>query len=98
MSFICIDNKERRLVGTILCGHDGRRGFIYHLAVLKKHRRKQIASKLISRSLIALKKGGIERCSLMVKETNEEAYSFWEKTGWRRRNDLYMFSKDLTEL
>jgi|SRR4030095_930470 N-acetylglutamate synthase len=97
MSFICRDSQNENLLGTILCGHDGRRGFIYHVAVDKNYRRKNIAKQLVDLSLKALKKSGIERCSLMVKTTNNDAYSFWEKMGWRGRTDLFMFSKDLSE-
>jgi ribosomal protein S18 acetylase RimI-like enzyme len=94
MSFVCVDEEKNKIVGTILSGHDGRRGFIYHRAVEKNHRRKGIADKLISMSVNALRKEGIQRCSLMVKRANREAYSFWEANGWRLRTDLDMFSKD----
>jgi ribosomal protein S18 acetylase RimI-like enzyme len=94
MSFVCSYNGT--IIGTILCGHDGRRGFIYHLAVNKKHRNNHLAKSLIEKSTIALKNAGIERCSLMVKSDNEEAFRFWEKIGWKRRGDLFMFSKDLS--
>lgn len=96
MSFVCSYNGA--IIGTILCGHDGRRGFIYHLAVHKDHRNNHLAKLLIERSTKALKKAGIERCSLMVKIDNKEAYRFWEKIGWRSRDDLHMFSMDLKEL
>ena len=96
MSFICIDDTSGEIIGTILAGHDGRRGFIYHVAVAKQHRRKGIANELIGLSIRGLKKAGIKRCSLMVRRENKEAYNFWSVNGWRLRTDLDMFSKDLT--
>lgn len=94
-SFIGLDSEKNQLIGSILCGHDGRRGFIYHLAVSEKYRNKQIAQELIARSLEKLYKIGIKRCMVMVKETNYKAQLFWSKNGWSQRNDLRMFSFDL---
>ncbi|MBK8981004.1 MAG: GNAT family N-acetyltransferase [Ignavibacteria bacterium] len=93
MSFICKDG--RIIVGTILCGHDGRRGFIYHLAVHKDYRRRKIADKLIKLSLKQLRTHGLKRCMLMADNINESAKSFWTKMKWRKRDDLQMFSIDL---
>ncbi|MBS1518102.1 MAG: GNAT family N-acetyltransferase [Bacteroidetes bacterium] len=93
MSFICKEGDA--LAGTILCGHDGRRGFIYHLAVSRDHRNKNIASALIELSLEKLRSAGIRRCMIMVDEVNLKAKSFWLKMNWRRRDDLKMFSLDL---
>ncbi len=95
MSFVCIDKRSSSLVGTILCGHDGRRGFIYHLAVHKEYRNKSIGKTLIRHSIAALKAAGIERCIIMVKTFNKIGDDFWSKIGWRKRNDLIMYSNDL---
>lgn len=93
MSFICKDKSI--LIGTILCGHDGRRGFIYHLAVDKNYRNMSIAKTLINKSITQLKSQGIKRCMLMADSINENAKSFWIKMQWRKRDDLQMFSIDL---
>ncbi|MFZ1322621.1 MAG: GNAT family N-acetyltransferase [Ignavibacteria bacterium] len=93
MSFIC-KNKDD-LIGTILCGHDGRRGFIYHLAVHKDYRKENIATTLIEMSLDQLRSAGIKRCMIMADEVNESGKSFWLKMNWRKRDDLKMFSIDL---
>jgi ribosomal protein S18 acetylase RimI-like enzyme len=95
MSFVCIDKENNRLVGTILCGHDGRRGFIYHLAVRKGYRGRSIGKTLIEKSLAKLKAGGIARCILFVKIDNKESAEYWVNLGWDKRNDLDMFSIDL---
>ncbi|HEU4724775.1 MAG TPA: GNAT family N-acetyltransferase [Candidatus Eisenbacteria bacterium] len=83
------------LVASILCGHDGRRGFIYRLAVTPEQRRKGLAAELVRRSLAALKEAGIERCLLLVQTDNEGARRFWESMGGRLRSDLVGFSIDV---
>ncbi len=95
MSYVCIDKNKNKIAGSILCGHDGRRGYIYHLAVSKKFRKNNIAKSMIERSLAELKRHGIRRCILMVDSVNVSAKKFWLNAGWRRRTDLEMFSLDL---
>ncbi len=94
MSFVCLDEAEQ-VIGTVLGGHDGRRGLIYHLAVAKDHRGKGIGRALIDRSLAAIKASGIARGILMVKADNAEGAAFWKHAGWQRREDLKMYSRDL---
>lgn len=93
MSFVCMN--ENKIIGTILCGHDGRRGFIYHLAVSEDFRNKNIAANLISLSIEKLKSEDIQRCMIMVDNINQPAKKFWEHSGWNCRSDLILFSKDL---
>lgn len=76
---------EDKLIATLLCGTDGRRGYIYHIAVEKEYRKKNIGSKLISLSIEALKKKGIEKCHIFVFKNNENGNAFWEKAGWKKR-------------
>jgi len=83
------------IVGSILCGHDGRRGFIYRLAVTPDHRRKGLAAELVRRSLAGLKEAGIERCLLLVQTENEGARKFWASMRGRLRGDLVGFSIDV---
>jgi len=95
MSFVCFDKNSRELIGTVLGGNDGRRGFIYHLAVHNSYRNQSIGKSLLELSIAALKKTGIERCIIMVKADNIEGVSFWNKIGWRKRDDLVMFSSNI---
>jgi ribosomal protein S18 acetylase RimI-like enzyme len=67
---------EGNLVGTILCGHDGRRGILRHLAVKQEHRRKGIASALINVGLAALARSGIRKCNLFVEDYNPDGLRF----------------------
>jgi N-acetylglutamate synthase len=93
LSYICeIGNM---LIGTVLCGHDGRRGYIYHLAVDDEQRRKGIGKELIKRCLDKLRQKGIAKCHLFLYSDNKDAVSFYEGTGWKRRDNLIIYSKDL---
>ncbi|MBS1493129.1 MAG: GNAT family N-acetyltransferase [Bacteroidetes bacterium] len=93
MSFVCY--YKDNLIGTILGGHDGRRGYIYHLAVNKNYRGKSIGKTLTNLSLEKIKSAGIKRCIIMLKSDNKANGEFWLKSGFERREDLNMFSKDL---
>jgi ribosomal protein S18 acetylase RimI-like enzyme len=90
MSFVCaLDGK---MIGTILCGHDGRRGYIYHVAISTEHRGKSIAKKLIENSLSKLKSEGMVKCHIMVMADNDIGNQFWSYTGWTRRNGILLYS------
>ena len=91
--FICEEGE--RLIGTILCGHDGRRGYIYHLAVDDAYRKRGIGRQLTQQSLDAIHLLGIAKCHLFVYRDNEEAELFYDNLGWQKRTTLDIFSKDL---
>ena len=91
LSFIVLDGKC--LAGAVMCGHDGRRGFIYHLAVDKKYRHQGVGRKLVEYCLNGLKKVKIEKCHVMVLEFNENGQKFWQKMGWEERTDIKMMSR-----
>lgn len=83
--------------GTIIAGHDGRRGYIYHTAVLPEFRRRGIATELLARSVDALKKQGIAKAALVVFSDNEAGNAFWENQGFTKRRDLVYRNKVITE-
>lgn len=89
--------EEGRLVGAILCGHDGRRGYIYHTVVLPDYRRKGIATDLVKSAVAALREEGITRVCLNVMETNEQGKKFWISCGWERKDFLGFYSKAITD-
>ncbi|MEL6457446.1 MAG: GNAT family N-acetyltransferase [Cyanobacteria bacterium J06621_15] len=89
--------KSEKLVGTILCGHDGRRGYINHLAVSINYRNQGIARKLVETSLCELRKQGIEKCHLFVFLENIEAKKFWERLGWKVREEINMMSLNISD-
>ena len=93
MSFVCVAGEQ--LVGTILCGHDGRRGYIYHLAVDEAFRKQGIGRLLTRQSLDALRRIGIKKCHLFVYRDNEEAELFYDHMRWLKRTTLDIYSIDV---
>ncbi|MPM64001.1 Acetyltransferase YpeA [bioreactor metagenome] len=79
---------DNNLVGVILCGHDGRRGYIYHTAVNPDYRRNGLGEALVSAVLEALKEEGINKAALVVFGTNNVGNKFWESIGFEKREDL----------
>lgn len=88
---------ESGIVGVILCGHDGRRGYIYHTVVKKECRKQGIGTQLIEASMEALKKENITRVCLNVMETNETGKRFWQSRGWEKKDFLGFYSKSITD-
>jgi putative acetyltransferase len=93
MSFVA--RQEGLLVGAVLCGHDGRRGYLHHLAVQAGCRGQGLGKALVERCLSALAAEGIDKCHLFVYKTNEGGRAFWRKTGWFDRDTLVLMSKDI---
>ncbi len=85
------------IVGAIMAGNDGRRGYIYHTAVSPLYRRKGIGTALVRETLNALSKLGISKTALVVFDRNEDGNSFWEKQGFIVREDLIYRNKALAE-
>lgn len=91
MSFVA--SHEGKIVGAVLCGHDGRRGYLHHLAVLPQFRNRGIGRELVDRCLRALAAAGIQRCNIFVYAENEEGKRFWRKTGWSTYEGLELMFK-----
>ena len=89
--------KEGRVIGVILTGHDGRRAIIHHLCVHPDYRRMGIAACLVSRAEEALKKEGISKIFGLVFKDNEAANAFWEEQGYSLRTNLNYRNKSLNE-
>lgn len=85
------------IIGAILCGNDGRRGYIYHTAVAETYRKQGIAKALVGAVLEALKSEGIYKAALVCFKTNELGNAFWEGTGWELREDLNYYNRKLTD-
>ena len=90
LSFIA--ESDGMLVGTIMSGHDGRRGYIQHLSILDTYRRRGIGSRLVALCLEALKKEGIFKSHLMILADNDSAKLFWSRLGWIGRRDIDLYS------
>ncbi len=78
-----------KIIGTVLCGHEGRRGILRHLAVRKDHRHAGIGRLLIQRCLNALGVAGIKKCNIFVLDENVEGRRFWEHVGWHVLEDNF---------
>jgi ribosomal protein S18 acetylase RimI-like enzyme len=84
-----------RIVAAALCGTDGRRGYLHHLAVAASHRGQGLGRSLAQRCIQALAAAGIRKCHIFVFARNIAARNFWRAIGWHRREDLVVMSKDL---
>ena len=78
---------DNKIVGNILCGHDGRQGSFYHVCVAKNYRRHGIATKMAVSCMRALQDAGINKITLIAFSENEGGNAFWRKIGWTSRSD-----------
>lgn len=92
--FVALEDGE--LVGTVLCGNDGRRGYLYHLAVDPRFRKQGLGGQLAKRSLEGLRSAGIQKCHIMVFGTNKSGQTFWQHAGWIPRPEIVLMSYDVT--
>jgi putative acetyltransferase len=76
------------LVGAVLCGHDGRRGYLHHLAVTPGERKRGTGTRLVEWCLQRLVAEGIHKCNVFVYRDNHDGAAFWEGRGWKPRDDL----------
>jgi ribosomal protein S18 acetylase RimI-like enzyme len=86
--------EDGTLAGAVLCGHDGRRGYLHHLAVRTGCRGQGLGRVLVDHCLAALQAEGIDKCHLFVKRNNPSGLEFWKKIGWSERS-LILMSKDV---
>lgn len=87
-------SQSPRLVGAVLCGHDGRRGLLHHLAVLPGYRRMGLGRMLAERCKQGLRAEGIDKCHLFVFNTNTNGRKFWQECGWYERPELTLMSAE----
>ena len=80
--------EDGNVVGAILCGHDGRRGCLYHVCVDPDYRRRGIGKSMVVFCMDALKEEGINNVSLIAFTQNDVGNAFWHNVGWKQREDL----------
>lgn len=95
-SFVAMDGDT--LAGIILGGQDGRRGYIYHLAVGESFRRQGVGTALVKFCMEAMKKEGIKKVALLVFKRNEAGNAFWERQGFETREDVAYRNRLLAHL
>ncbi len=83
-----VAEEDGRIIGSILCGHDGRRGCFYHVCVHPKERRRGIGKAMVVFAMEALRKEKISKVSLIAFTENDIGNAFWNTIGWTRRLDL----------
>lgn len=88
---------DGRIVGAILCGHDGRRAGLYHVCVKEAYRKHGIGQKLVERCLEALKKEKISKVNLIAFKKNEVGNRFWQKLGWKYCDNVNYYECVLNE-
>jgi putative acetyltransferase len=84
-----------KIVGAVLCGHDGRRGVLYHLAVMPECRGQGLGSKLVEQCLVGLRELGIQKCNAVVYCHNDGGKRFWEKMDFHVRDDLDFWQRPI---
>ena len=89
-SFVALE--DGKIVGTILCGQDGRRGCIYHMCVAKDYRQRKIGTHLVENALEVLKTENIRNVYLVAFQKNAIGNAFWSSLGWELRADINNYS------
>ena len=89
--------EDGRIVGSILCGHDGRRGCFYHVCVHRDYRQRGIGKAMAVAAMEALRREKINKVSLIAFKSNEVGNSFWKGVGWTFREDLNYYDFTLNE-
>lgn len=88
---------DGKIVGSILCGHDGRRGCLYHVCVDEAYRRHGIGKAMVVRAMEKLKEEQISKVSLIAFTENDIGNAFWNTIGWTERLDLNYYEFTLNE-
>lgn len=83
---------DRKIVGTVLAGHDGRRGFIHHMAVMPQYRRKHIGHSLANKAIEKITAEGIDKTHIFCYQNNETGQDFWSDFGFKKRDDVFVYS------
>ncbi len=89
--------EDGKIVGAILCGHDGRRGCLYHVCVDEAYRMRGIGKSMVVFAMEALKREQISKVSLIAFTKNDMGNAFWKEIGWTKRQDLNYYDFTLNE-
>ena len=92
-----VAEQNGRIVGAILCGHDGRRGCFYHVCVAKDYRKHGVGHRMAQHCMRALMAEGINKVSLIAFKSNEVGNAFWQGVGWTKRDDINYYDYTLNE-
>lgn len=93
LSFVAV--KQGKIIGAVLSGHDGRRGYLHHLAVARRNRGQGLGRRLVETCLAKLRAADIHKCNLFVFAGHAAGMSFWKHNGWKLRTDLRVMQVQL---
>jgi len=93
LSRVALDGST--IVGVALCGHDGHRGHIYHLAIDPAYQGSGLGKRLLDECLHGLRKTGVKRVIIMVADDNQRGTKFWERVGWEKIPGAILMGIDL---
>jgi N-acetylglutamate synthase len=93
LNIVAIDGEK--IIGTCLCGSDGRRGYLYHLAVDPDYRRLGVGKQLVEKTLQVLAQQGIQKCHIMVFGSNQSGLAFWKSGEWVTRPEIVLMSHEV---
>lgn len=93
MSFTAWDGQK--MIGAVLCGHDGRRGYLHHLAVQAEYRGQGIGKALAEACHTAMRSEGIDKVHIFVFRENQAALMFWQRVNYQPRENLALLSRNL---
>ena len=88
---------DGKIVGSILCGSDGRQGALYHVCVAKDYRRRGIGTQMVAFCMHQLRYMGVNKVSLIAFTTNEAGNAFWNKIGWTKKTNVNYYEFVLNE-
>lgn len=89
--------RDNKIVGAILCGHDGRRACLYHVCVMESYRKHGIGQQMVQACLAALKEEHVNKVNLLAFKSNEVGNGFWQGLGWSYRDDVNYYECVLNE-
>lgn len=92
-----VAESDGKIIGVIIAGHDGRRGYIYHTAVLPDYRNQGVTKRLVNSAMESLDKEGIQKVALAAFKKNDIGNSFWKNIGFEEREDLIYRNKNINE-
>lgn len=90
---LIVTSPSGEIAGAVLCGHDGRRGYLHHLAVAKGERGNGLGAALVDRCLSSLKNIGILKTNIFLFSDNSSGEAFWKHQGWTKRDDLVVMQR-----
>jgi len=88
-----IGRHQTEVIAAVLCGHDGRRGYLHHLAVATGYHRRGIGTRLVKQCIDNLRELKILKCNIFVYNDNDEGTDFWCENGWFDRSDLKVMQR-----